>query len=184
MLSRLFAAIVFTSIPLAADPQPAPVEVGVQLSATGFSAHNYSEHPQLLVFRQGATVVWRTLPAKSGLSWIFPNDALIGVDLEVASWESGQWFRTGALSLADLYAHDVENLWVQRTLPYSIAWAETALGLVPWTAQSSVLPPALGANPTAIEPPDNSPMLVPGFIPSDAPPADLPPKIENTVPPV
>ena len=73
------AILVALSAPISAVEEgatPAPIEVGVSVTATKFYARNYSSTPQVLLFQSGSTMIWRTLApysdslAREGLAFL------------------------------------------------------------------------------------------------------------------
>jgi hypothetical protein len=188
--SIAFATIVALSSPLTALEEagtPAPIVVGMRVTATSFHARNFSATPHVLLFESSGTLVWRTLQPGCDLGWTFPTQLLSGVRLEVASWHNGAWNRTGTINLAAVAGRGTEALWVQGNASRT-SWAELGAALFVETTGTSLFPPSLPADSsagTSAEAALLAPTHVPVITPSDTPEGDFPPEIEEKpLPPV
>jgi hypothetical protein len=182
---RALALVALLTSPLSAVEEatsPAPVEVGVVVTSTTFYARNISAYDQVLLFRSGGVLAWRTLPPGCDLKWEYPTQALAGIDFEVAKWADGRWHRTGTLKLEDLSTRGADALWVQGDLA-STTWTEVGSTLLVENTGESIFPDTLPA-PTSEGNEDEtlimSPMHVPVITPSETPAGDVPPVIEDT----
>ncbi len=186
-LSLFAVALTFAS-PLSAieeAPAAAPVDVGVHVTATSFFARNYSPVDQVLLFKSGDALAWRTLAPGCDLSWDFPTQLLDGIQLEIASWTASGWKRTGTVQLENIAARGADALWVQGD-PASTSWTEIASVMLLEPTGESIFPETLpGADGDDTQGLLMTPVHVPVITPSDEPVGDVPPEIEERpLPPV
>lgn len=188
--SVALATLVALSVPIHAVEEgtaPAAVEVGIRVTATKFTARNYSGVDQVLLFESSGKLIWRTMAPGCDLEWNFPTQQLLGVRLEVASWNDGAWRRTGTFALDDVAASGIDALWIQGDLSRT-AWSEIGSALFLEDTGVSLFPPTLPGGSSAGT--DDEAMLlapthVPIVIPSDVEPGDAPPVIDpDPLPPV
>lgn len=188
--SVVLAALCALSAPIPAvegGSGPAPVDVGISVTATRFYARNYSATTHVLMFQSGSTLIWRTLGAGCDLAWDYPTQFLNGVRLEVASWSDGAWRRTGTIALDQVAARGTDALWIQGNVART-SWSEIGAALFVETTGESLFPPDLPGASSAGTDPENAllaPVHVPVITPSEGPQGDVPPKIEDRpLPPV
>ncbi len=184
------ATLVALSAPITAVEEgtaPAPVEVGIRVTATKFSARNYSGIDQVLLFESNGTLIWRTVAPGCDLEWNYPTQQLVGVRLEVASWKDGAWRRTGTFALDDVAASGTDALWIQGDFSRT-AWSEVGSALFLEDTGVSLFPPTLPGASSAGSDGENlllAPTHVPVIVPSDDPEQDAPPIIDpEPLPPV
>lgn len=181
--SVALATIVALSVPISAVEEgapPAPVDVGISVTSTRFYARNFSNVNQVLLFQNGATVLWRTLAPGYDLSWDFPTQLLTGIRLEVASFTGGAWRRTGTIALDELAARGTEALWIQGNSTRT-SWSEIGSALFVEDTGSSIFPITLPGASSAGSVTEAllAPVHVPVITPSDVPQGDCPPKLED-----
>jgi hypothetical protein len=188
--SVAFATLVALSSPISAVSEgstPAPIVVGIHVSATQFYARNFSETSHVLLFESSGTLIWRTLHSGCDLSWEFPAHLLADTHLEVAAWVGGAWQRTGMIDLESLATRGTEALWVQGDSS-STSWAELGAALFIEETGESLFPSTLPGDSSAGSSEETSllaPTHVPVITPSGTNNGDCPPEIEERpLPPV
>lgn len=184
------ATLVALAVPINAIEEgtaPAAVEVGIRVTATKFTARNYSGIDQVLLFESSGTLIWRTVAPGCDLEWNYPTQQLVGVRLEVASWKDGAWRRTGTFALDQVAASGTDALWIQGDFSRT-AWSEIGSALFLEDTGVSLFPPTLPGGSSAGSAGEAlllAPTHVPIVIPSDADPGDAPPVIDpDPLPPV
>jgi len=184
------AAAIFLSSPLSAvqeGSQPAEIEVGICVTSTQFFARNFSSVDQVLLFKGGGTLAWRTLAPGCDLTWNYPTQLLDGIKLEVGSWTGGAWHRTGTHPLENMAAGGVDALWIQGDSART-SWIEIGASLFVRTTGASIFPTTLPSSTSAGTSGDATlmaPVHVPVITPGDDPEGDIPPAIrERPLPPV
>jgi hypothetical protein len=191
MLTCFAAALLCLTV--SGDPLDVPamttsgefLDVGVHVTSTEFRARNYSQYPQVFLFRMSGTtlVTYYTLPAGSLMSFAYAEDALDGVEMEVVSRQGALLLHTGAVSLDAVHELDSQILWIQRTSSNSRTWEQVGDGVSLVEAGGSFLPSALQQCLMAGTelPPDPTAVHVPVITPGSNPPPDLD---DDPLPPV
>jgi len=184
------AAAILLSSPLSAiqeGSQPAEIEVGICVTSTQFFARNFSSVDQVLMFKGGGVLAWRTLAPGCDLTWSYPTQLLEDISLEVGSWTGGAWHRTGTHRLESVAASGVDALWVQGDSART-SWFEIGASLFVQQAGASIFPAVLPSSTsagTSGEATLMAPTHVPVVTPIDVPEGDVPPEIEDRpLPPV
>jgi hypothetical protein len=187
MLTSIYL-LLSTVVPPVPTAAPQPVEVGFQLAAGEFTAHNYSSRAQALVFHHGGNHAQYALLPGEDVRWSIPSNLTTSVELEVLSrGVENTWLVSDALALDGLVASNVASVWVQSTSPRSLYWVETAAGFVTCITKPSLCAEDLSApiSAAADETPTFESMQVPVTPPITTPTGDLPPKIEPVpLPPI
>ncbi len=181
------AAAIFLTSPLSAveeGSQPAEIDVGICVTSTQFFARNFSPVDQVLLFKGGGVIAWRTLAPGCDLSWSYPTQLLEGIHVEVGTWSGGAWHRTGTHALESIAASGVDALWVQGDSART-SWFEIGASLFVETAGASIFPATLPSSTSAGTTADTTlmaPIHVPEITPGDDPEGDVPPVIEERPP--
>lgn len=167
---------------------PQPIDVGFQITASDFVAHNYSDRSQALVFHHdGNHALYVLLPGED-VSWSIPSNLTASVELEIVSrGVLGTWLVSDALGLDGLVASNVPSVWLQSTTPRSLFWVETGAGFVTCATKPSLCAEDLGdpVSASSDDAPTFESMQVPVITPGPQPAGDVPPKIEPVpLPPV
>lgn len=181
--TAIAAAILLTS-PLSAveeGTQPAELEVGICVTSTQFFARNFSSVDQVLLFKGGGVLAWRTLAPGCDLTWSYPTQLLEDISLEVGSWTGGAWHRTGTHQLESVAASGVDALWVQGDSART-SWFEIGASLFVEPTGASIFPSTLPSSTSAGSTGDQTlmaPTHIPVITPTDQPDGDVPPVIEE-----
>ncbi len=166
---------------------PQPIEVGFQITAGDFVAHNYSDRSQALVFHHDGNHAMYVLLPGEDVAWSIPSNLSTSVELEIVSrGVPGTWLVSDALGLDGLVACNVPAVWLQGTTPRSVFWIETGSGFVACATKPSLCAEDLGAGvSSSSDEPTFESMQVPVITPVNLPSGGLPPKIEPVpLPPV
>jgi len=188
MITRIVAVAAILALPTfavtdgitTAIDSPAPIEVGLRVGPTDFYARNYSSTPQVLFFRAGDTMTWRVLQPGAEFTSTYPRQALDGVKLEVAKYESGLWHTSRAFDLSAVCDSGADAVWIQdgTLLP---SWLQIGDVLSLFGTDPSFLPDSLqNAATTQEQAPPMEPLHVPVITPNDPPVGDTPPGLGDT----
>lgn len=185
--TNAIAAAILLSSPLSAvqeGSQPAEIEVGICVTSTQFFARNFSSVDQVLLFKGGGELAWRTLAPGCDISWTYPTQIAEGIVLDVGTWTGGAWRRTGTHPLGRIAAAGVDALWVQGDAART-SWIEIGPSLFVEPAGTSIFPATLPSSTSTGTSGDATlmaPAHTPVVTPIDVPDGDIPPVIEERPP--
>jgi hypothetical protein len=180
MITTLLALSALAPLP-ATSTLNGNAELVMLVTPTRFAAVNPTASSQLLIFREivGGARASVLVPPGGDVDYAFASGTLNALSLEVVSSIGSTLSTSGALSLEGLAASGFDDVWVHSYVTHSHAWGEILAQF--WLV--APIDPAFDASAhSGCAEPESStlPLFhIPGCTPLDAPPTDLPPRLEK-----